>query len=272
MDKTHRLKIRRKEPPLWRGQSQSIQEKTVSGRVSTTEEANNFNCVASDGSIMDKAGKSGYSRLFWVVILELVLYVALDVVAQLLLPHYSPISQAESDLAVGKFGFIMTINFLNRGVLSLLFIFAFLQILDSVGVARSRFRTGTYLLGAWAVGAILLAIFPTDVPATPVSWHGAIHLVVAVIAFIGGAFGTLAVSQRLGREFGGLKRITLPLSVIVVLFWVVELGLPFVAPHLNGRIDGLTERLFLGSVLLWIGVLSAYFATNASTKVDVQEK
>jgi hypothetical protein len=213
---------------------------------------------------MDNVKKSDSTRLFWAVILGIVLYAVLDIVAQLLPPVYNPISQAESDLAVGKFGFIMTINFLNRGVLSLLFILAFLRTLDLTGVARSRFRTGTYLLGAWAVGAILLAIFPTDVPSTPVSWHGAIHLVVAIVAFIGGAFGTLAISQQLSQnqELERLKRITLPVSVIVVVLWVVEFGLPFVSPHLNSRIGGLTERLFLGSVLLWLGVVSAYLAMH----------
>jgi hypothetical protein len=212
---------------------------------------------------VDKADKSGSARLFRAVILGIVLYIVLDVVVQLLPPHYSPISQAESDLAVGKFGFIMTINFLDRAVLSLLFIYAFLRTLDCARVARSQFRTGTYLLGVWAVGAILLAIFPTDVPATPVSWHGAIHLVVAIIAFIGGAFGTLAISQKLSqnRKFQGLKRIAFPLSIIVVVLLVVDLGLFFLV-HLNSRIGGLTERLFLGSVLLWIGVVSLYLATH----------
>jgi hypothetical membrane protein len=211
---------------------------------------------------MDKVKKSSSAKLFWIVILGIILYVVLDVIAQLLPPHYSPISQAESDLAAGKFGLIMTINFINRGLLSLLFIFAFLQTMDYAGVARSQFRAGTYLLGAWAVGALLLAIFPTDVPATPVSWHGAIHLVVAIIAFLGGAFGALALSQKLGqnREFEGLKRIALPLAVIVVLLWAVEFALPFIFPHLNARVGGLTERLFLGSVLLWIGTVSAYLA------------
>jgi hypothetical protein len=214
--------------------------------------------------IMDKLKKADTAKLFWIVILGIVLYAILDVIAQALPPHYSPISQAESDLAVGKFGFIMTVNFLNRGVLSLLFIFAFLRTLDVKGVARLPFRTGAYLLGVWAVGAILLAIFPTDVPATPVSWHGAIHLVVAIIAFIGGAFGTLAISLKLGqnRLFEGLKRIALPLSIIVIIFWAIEFGLPFVLPHLNAHIGGLTERLFLGSVLFWIGVVSAYLATH----------
>lgn len=214
---------------------------------------------------MDKDDKSGSVKLFWAVIIGIVLYVVLDVIAQLLPPHYSPISQAESDLAVGKYGFIMTVNFLNRGVLSLLFIYAFLRKLNYYGVARTQFRTGTYLLGTWAVGAILLAIFPTDVPATPVSWHGAIHLVVAIIAFIGGAFGTLAISQKLGKkEFGGLKRIAQPLSIIVVVLWAIDFTLPFLLRQLNSQIGGLTERLFLGSVLLWIAVVSAYLAIHVN--------
>jgi hypothetical protein len=158
----------------------------------------------------------------------------------------------------------MTVNFLNRGILSLLFIFVFLRTLDVKRVAKLPFRTGAYLLGVWAVGALFLAIFPTDVPATPVSWHGAIHLIVAIIAFIGGTFGILAISIKLGqnRLFEGLKRIALPLSLIVVIFWTIEFGIPFLSPHLNTLIGGLTERLFLGSVLLWIGITSAYLATH----------
>jgi len=213
---------------------------------------------------MDKIKKSDSARLFWGVILGIVLYVVLDIIAQLLPPHYSPISQAESDLAVGKFGFIMTINFLNRGVLSFLFIFGFIQTLHFAGAVRRQFQASIYLLSAWAVGAILLAVFPTDVPATPASWHGAIHLIVAIIAFIGGAFGTVAISNALGqnRQFEGLKRVAQPLSVIVLVFWVIEFALPFISPHLNTRIGGLTERLFLGSVLLWIALTSAYLATH----------
>ena len=213
---------------------------------------------------MEKTEEPGSAKLFWAVIAGITLYLALEVAAQLLPPHYSPISQAESDLAVGKYGWIMTINFLNRGVLSLLFIYAFLRTLNISKISRAQFRTGIYLLGTWAVGAILLAAFPTDVPATPVSWHGAIHLAVAIIAFIGGAFGTLAISQKLGenQSFQGLKRIALPLSELVAVLWVIEFVLPFTVPHLNSRISGLTERLFLGSVLLWIGAASAYLARS----------
>jgi len=220
---------------------------------------------------MGSSEKSDSAKFLWVVVFEIFLYVSLDVISQLLPPHYSSISQAESDLAVGKYGLIMSINFLNRGILSLLFIFAFLRTLDWLGVTRQQFRAGTYLLGAWAVGAILLAIFPTDVPATPVSWHGAIHLAVALVAFIGGAFGALIFAQKLQKvhELRGLSRLAMPLSVLAVILWIIEF-LSFIAPHLNASIGGLIERLFLGSVLFWIGTVSAYLAMH-SHKVKIQE-
>ena len=195
---------------------------------------------------MTDASKKTITTLFWITIAGLVLYVVLDAIAQILPPHYSPVSQAESDLAVGKYGFLMTLNFLNRGLLSLAFILAFLRSVDLVGQNRSRFKNGIYLMSVWAVGAILLAFFPTDVPATPISWHGAIHLVVALIAFICGAFGTLVISLKLDEKVTlqrGLRRIALPFAVIVVICWVIEFGVPFVVPHLNEKIGGLTETI-----------------------------
>lgn len=197
------------------------------------------------------------------------MYVILDALAQVMPPHYSPISQAESDLAVGSFGYIMTANFINRGILSLLFIFAFLQTLDHLKVQRSKFRSGVIMLGIWGVGALLLAIFPTDVPATPVSWHGAIHLVVAIIAFIGGAFGTVAISRSLSQSkaLTGLRKVVYPLSILVAICWLVEFALPFFFPRLNTQIGGLTERVFLGSVLLWIGLASGYLAIKSPMEI-----
>jgi hypothetical protein len=206
-------------------------------------------------------------RLFWIVIAGIFLYVILDAIAQLLPPHYSPISQAESDLAVGIYGYIMTINFVNRGILSLVFIYAFMKTVHLSGVSSRQYWLGISLLGVWGIGALLLAAFPTDVPATPVSWHGAIHLLVAVLAFLGGAFGELSLSMHFGQndKWPALKRYTLPISVLSVIFCLIDLGLPFVAPHLATSIGGLTERIFLGFVLLWMVVVSACLIRQGST-------
>ena len=196
-------------------------------------------------------------RRYSIALTGVVLYLVLDIIAQLLPPHYSLVSQAESDLAVGPYGFIMAVNFLNRGALSLEFLFALLGTARIADAEVSRMRTGKFLFGAWSVGAILLAFFPTDVPSTPVSWHGAIHLVVAIIAFLGGAFGAVALSLRMrgSPKLEALRRFALPISLISVVLCLVDLLLPH---HLAADYGGLFERLFLGSVLVWIAAISAY--------------
>jgi hypothetical membrane protein len=213
-------------------------------------------------------------RLFRLVVVGVFVYIVLDVVAQLLPPHYSPVTQAESDLAVGPYGYLMTVNFVVRGLLSLLFLYAFRKTLTSEGTSLDRFRVGSALLGVWAVGALILAAFPTDVPATPVSWHGAIHLVVALFAFLGGAFGVYLLARQFGvsRVLTPARGFAVALGVLAVVLCVVDLGSPFVVPHLASRVGGLTERLFLGSVLLWILAVSLYLGwerrparTRAST-------
>lgn len=106
----------------------------------------------------------------------------------------------------------------------------------------------------------MLAIFPTDVPATPVSWHGAIHLLVAIVAFIAGAFGELSVSLQFknSEALRGAAGMATAIAVLAVIACLVDLGLPFVAPHLATRIGGLTERIFLAFVLLWIAMVSVH--------------
>jgi hypothetical membrane protein len=191
--------------------------------------------------------------LFAVVLAEIVLYVALDALAQSLPPHYSPIRDPESDLAVGPYGYIMAINFLNRGVLSLVFLYALSKSMTSDGTSKGPSRRGGLLFGIWAVGAILLAFFPTDVPATPVSWHGAVHLIVAILAFFGGALGALLLSlQMKSQALGKARSVALALPGLVVASLLLLLGTS------GTSVGGLTERIFLGSVLLWIAFVSAF--------------
>ncbi len=80
-----------------------------------------------------------------------IVYVVLDSVAQWLPPHYSPIGQAESDLAVGPYGFIMRINFLLRAGVSLGLVAALWTVFR-----QSRPRWGLTLFGIWGVTSGLL--------------------------------------------------------------------------------------------------------------------
>jgi len=195
-----------------------------------------------------------------------VLYVLLDALAQALPPHYSVIKDAESDLAVGPYGYVMAVNFVNRAVFSLVFLYALSTTakagggLTTPGTER-RFKAGLYVLGVWGVGSLLLAFFPTDVPATPISWHGAVHLVVAAVAFLGGAAGAVLLSSSFGNSpvLQFAKRTSFPISVLCLILLLIGFG------TISGPIGGLTERLFLGSVLLWEAVVSLNLARTNVT-------
>jgi len=219
------------------------------------------------------AGESSRSAsaILWAVDVAVLVYLALDIVAQILPPHYNPVNTAESDLAVGPFGYIMALNFVNRGLLSLAFLYALGRALRSLGVDTAKYTRGLLLLGIWGAGALLLALFPTDVPATPVSWHGLIHLVVAFFAFVGGALGALQLSLKFGDDpvLRGLKRVALPVAAIAVLFLVLLFGLPFILPHLASRIGGVTERVLIGSVLVWMVVVSTHFARGHAPRATL---
>jgi hypothetical membrane protein len=204
---------------------------------------------------------------FAATIAGIALYVVLDAVAQSLPPHYSPISQAESDLAVGPYGYVMAVNFVNRGLFSLLFLYGLMKSLPS----RPGFRTGFGLFGMWAVGALILAVSPTDVSG-PATVHGVVHLVVATLAFLGGAFGTLSLSRAFRRDpaFKDL-RYAMPLAVLAVAFFFVLYGGQLIFPHASARVGGLVERAYIGLVLAWMLAVSASMLRRSGLRVNREQ-
>lgn len=192
------------------------------------------------------------AMLALLTIVGIVVYVIIDVIAQALPPHYNPISQAESELAVGPYGFVMTINFVLRGLLSL----ALLGALTGTVTQQALSRPGLVLLGVWGVGALVLAVFPTDLSGTSPTLHGIIHLLVALIAFICGATGELLLSLRFAND-PRLHSLRSPALVIAILASIILLVL-FVAPssRMLSHITGLVERIFIGLLLLWMLVVA----------------
>lgn len=183
-----------------------------------------------------------------VALVGAVLYVLVDVVLQLLPPHYSVISEAESNLAVGPYGWIMNLNFLARG-----------GALASFG-PRSRLRqTGLGLMLFAGVCSAALAFLPTDIPPSdapglaPTTALGAAHLVVAAAGFIAAliAFGALTWWLR-----GTALRAAFPAAVTltgVAAAGLVSLG---VSAVLAPGVIGLAERVCLAGVLGWVIVVS----------------
>lgn len=190
----------------------------------------------------------GAARFGALVIAGVVLYLLLDVVAQLLPPHYNPIKQAESDLGVGPNGWIMSLNFVIRGLIAL----ALVAGLNLALAPAARPRLALTLILVWAAGDVLLAVFRTDVPPHRATIHGVIHLLVAFIAFVAVALGELILSLRMDADprWAAIRPVLLAVACAA---WVAMAALLLhVLPR--AQIGGLIERVFLGLVLLWMVV------------------
>ncbi len=181
------------------------------------------------------------------------IYVVLDIVVQLLPPHYSPISQAESDLGVGPYGWLMDLNFVVRGILSLALVYALYRLWPG---ASPRPRIGLALVGTWGAAAFVLAVSPADVSG-PATVHGTVHDIAAFAAFLCVAIGALGISRSmpLDSPWRSVRTYARPLATLTAIALVL-LALGTGIHRVETQYFGLLERIFIGSALLWMLVVS----------------
>lgn len=184
-------------------------------------------------------------RTFATTAMALVLfYVLIDVVLQLLPPHYSVASDAESDLAVGPFGWAMNLNFLARAVMSGCVVVA---VALTAPASRLR-RFGSVLLALAGLCSAALVLFPADVNRagdfgmTPRTTVGLVHVLFATSGFL----IVLAAMALLTGWIGRPRR-------VIVFFVVAIAGAILLAASLVAlpQVVGLAERLCLVGILGW---------------------
>lgn len=184
-------------------------------------------------------------------LIGIVLYLAIDIALGVLRPDYSLVKNYESDYGRGPFSWLMDVNFILRGVLSVLAVIA----MRRAGVAS---RSTAVLMWVWAGASALLAFFPDNPAGYPHVATGAIHLILAGIAFVTIAIATVMISFARGRLTGGL----IPLRVIAVVgvIALVLVGHPFGVP-------GLVERVFLAAQLCWLVIVLAVVIRRSRIRV-----
>lgn len=169
-------------------------------------------------------------------------YVVVDIALQLVSPQHHPIGDAESNLAVGPLGWIMNLNFLGRGVMSVCLGAAF-----ALTGHRTRARTlGVALLIAGGVCSALLALFVTDLgpPTTP---EGFIHVGVAAAGF---ALALAAITVLTHWARGAGVRLGRAAAALLVVAWLGFVALVIAAAAVP-EVLGLVERLCLVGILGW---------------------
>ena len=184
-------------------------------------------------------------RAFATAALVLVLlYVLIDVVLQFLPPHFSVVSDAESDLAVGPFGGAMNLNFLARAVMSGCVVVAVV-----LTAPASRLRSaGSVLLTLAGLCSAALVFFPTDVNPpgefgmTPRTTVGLVHVVFATSGFLAVLLAMALLTRWIGRP-----RAVRGFFVVAL----VGLGLLALSLAVFAQLVGLAERLCLVGILGW---------------------
>jgi hypothetical membrane protein len=202
--------------------------------------------------IQEERRANRHRLLFGAVIVGIAMFILLEVIAQLLPPHYSALSQSESDLAVGPYGFLMALGFAIGGVLLLLFLAGFVRVVPR----KAQSRSGLILLGIAAICKLIIVFAATDLTARPSTIHGVIHALAAVISFFCEALGILLLTRALRHDtrMRPSQRFLIGLASVTLIWTVIVIGTLAVSSQIG--VWGLFERIATGLYLLWVLIVS----------------
>ena len=177
---------------------------------------------------------------------------------------YDPLRHPVSSLALGDWGWTQTANFIVAGLLILAF---------AVGLRRT-FRLpegstwGPLLVGVWAIGLLGAGIFVTDPvsgypPETPDrlsghSWHGALHDLFSLIAFVALAAACFVFAHRFAArgERGWVIYSIVTGAVFTVGFVLSSAGFGQAEDLVD--LAGLFQRIAVIAGFGWLTLLAIY--------------
>jgi hypothetical membrane protein len=174
-------------------------------------------------------------------------FFAVMTVLGLVTPGYSSVSRFGSELSLGPLGPVMIANFILLGICMLALAVALARVLGD------RFSGWIAALAVGVTGAafVVAGVCVTD-PATlvsgPHSLHGMIHAFMAVVIFfLATPAAALAIARRC-RASGGFAGYCLTVAAGTPLLLIVT--------FVSGSLVGLTERVVIAFVLVWLTVLA----------------
>lgn len=182
--------------------------------------------------------------LAWVSIVGTVFFILAVIALHFLRPEYNPVTRVVSELAIGPYGYLLTIGFLALAVGGFALALGIRQ-----GVASSRAKNaGSLLLAVWPIGFVVSAIFPTDLQGSPVTTHGTIHNAAGLISFI--VLIAAIFLNSLGFRRDATWRAYYPAS-LVLGFAALATFLLFPI-SMSGGWGGIGQRAFITAFLLWL--------------------
>jgi hypothetical protein len=166
-------------------------------------------------------------------------------IAELVQPFYRSdrtLSDPYSAYAVGRYGFVQTIAFIALSAGS----FALLWGLSFFGGASASWRFGRILMAMWSVGVLMAAIFPMEGGPLPAS--GQLHALASMLSFLSivGAMFVLSKSIERHAKWRAFARA----SWLLTFAGAASFAMAAIVHH--PVCFAVTQRVFLGAVVLWI--------------------
>lgn len=191
-----------------------------------------------------------------VVLAGIGIYIIIDVILAFLRPDLSLLHNAESDYGRGAYFWLMDINFILRGLFSL--VLAKLILVNFPKDKLARQFSGVLIV--WAVASGLLAFFADNPYGYAKLASGSVHLALAFVAFLA-ALIAMFVSSRRPISLSPRATVIVRILSVIALLSLLALGHAGFRPASFG---GLYERIFLASVLAWEAILAIRFSSNSS--------
>lgn len=186
-------------------------------------------------------------------------FVAVVVLLPFFQPEYSSFSDPISSLLIGRYGYVQSAAFFIAGLGSFALI---IGIRAATRGSKGR-RSGSALIGLWALGFALAGILPTDDEGQPLDAARTFHQTVAALAFVSVVAGMLVLSRLFAWD--ARWRSFYPLSL--ALGFAALVGLVDLVTVTAGLVDlaavvgpvarsfegyGVIQRIFVGTVMLWM--------------------
>ncbi len=190
-------------------------------------------------------------RFYYFGIASTAIYIFAVILGGLLWPGYSHISHAISAL-------IMTTSPNQIFMQPLFWAYNLLLIAFSIGYYRwgnrKLLKLSAVFLFLVAFSGIMMLIFPQDKLGTPLTTHGLIHLIFAGVAALSTleAMFLCAIGLWKNKEYKNLSRISLVLGLVVL----ASGPLTAIAPTAFPQFFGLSERITIGSFIIWLFLVS----------------
>lgn len=181
-------------------------------------------------------------------------FVLMVVIAGMRYPGYSHLTQAISELSGvdAPNPLIQNVNFFITGILITAFALGLYRDLDG----DERSALGATLLGVFGVVSVAHAFLPCDAGCEFVSTVGSVHNVTGLAGFLSAIAGVFLISRRFGADpnwesYRAYSVITAVAGLASLVLWIA------LAKAARIQImNGLLQRVFAGTILLWIEVMA----------------